>query len=153
MGACVFIACPQDTKAMQSTMDRMAGSRNQKDRMVKSRRREAATSGKVDANTMEDYCTNCWSDSYTMSRTIPAITWRCRSTREQRVWVGRSWWRRVCCSVRRRCSQIEVCWGSNKMFHVFLLTTSTGPANLILTLNRNPRDLIRSILTKMSKWI
>lgn len=66
MGASLFAPCEEDPKTMQSTVGRVVGPWYSQGRMVEGRRREAATSGEVDANTMAYNRPYCRKDSNTM---------------------------------------------------------------------------------------
>ena len=52
----------------------MAGSWDQKNRMVKGGGREAASFSKAYAHAMEDYCAHCGQDSYSMLGEVSETT-------------------------------------------------------------------------------
>ena len=66
MGPRILSSRSQDTQAMQSKMDGVVGSWHSEDRMVQGGRRKAASSGEVDADTVEDYCTHRRQNSNTV---------------------------------------------------------------------------------------
>ena len=74
MGACFLTPCSQNSQTMQSSMVRMAGSWHSQDRVVKGGRREIAPSGKVDADTVEDYRSNCGKNSYPVLGKVSKVT-------------------------------------------------------------------------------